>query len=91
MLWLLLLAVTILMSLTEVWIFRDEWRTESYADWKAARSCFGKAKVVISHWSDFLSRSLIHLCSGLPDAGRTQAQTLLWVGWSFFILITVSA
>ena len=90
-LWLLLLAVTVMMSLTEVWIFRDEWRKDGLDDWIEAQGLFAKLKVLVFHWGRYLGRSLIHLCSGLPDAGSTPAQTCLWVGWAFFILIAVSA
>ena len=90
-LWMLLFAVTMMVSLVEVYIFRDEWRNDGHDEWKAANGLIAKVKVVVFHWMTYLGKALIHITAGLDGTGSCDAQTIMYAGWSFFILITISA
>lgn len=91
-LWLLILGAILLMSLFEVYIFRNQWREQgSDVEWEEAVGFRAKTKIVLSRWGVYLGRSMMHMTAGFPDEGSRSAQTMAWIGWSFFILITISA
>ena len=90
-LWLLILGSIMLMSLIEVYIFRDQWRQRGSDEWEEAVGCRAKTTVVLKHWATYLGRSMMHMTAGFPDEGSRAAQTMAWIGWSFFILIAISA
>ena len=90
-LWLLLLAVTVAMSFVEVYLFRDDWRKDGHDEWETAKGGLAKARVAFDQWGYYLGRSAMHITAGFPDEGHTSAQTIAWIGWAVFILITIAA
>ena len=87
--WSTLFGLIVLMSVVELWIFRDQWR-EGEA-WRNAKTRKAKASVAVSLWGGYVARSFMHMSAGFPDEGQTSAQTIAWVGWAFLILIVVAA
>lgn len=90
-LWFLLFVVTMLVSLVQVYIFRDDWRNDGHDEWKNAKGLLDKVKVVVFCWCSYLGKALIHITAGVDSTGSCEAQTIMYAGWSFFILIVISA
>lgn len=90
-LWALLFGVTIAMSLVEVYLFRKDWRSDGFDDWKEAKGWRAKTLVLINEWGTYVGRSAMHITAGFPDEGHSSAQTIAWVGWAFLIMIFVAA
>jgi hypothetical protein len=92
--WLLLFLLTILMSLLELWLFRETLDQKFLDAWVGAQSNAtprrARAWLMMQQWG---KRSLHHgmqWSNGMPDAPAATSQALAWMGWSFLILIIIS-
>ena len=95
-LWGTVIAITISMSLLEMWLQRDRWRPTVFepsaepdeSSWhRKARHTTN----LLLEWLYSLGQSTMHLTVGLPDTkADTIAHTIAWIGWSVFLLLIIT-
>ena len=91
--WGMLIGVTVAMSLLNTWLLRHE---EGHVASKAKRRMCGRWSRFGWFdgytWSKDLMVSIIHVCAfNLNEEGATTSQTIAYVGWSMFLLLTLTA
>lgn len=80
-----------MMSFFDVWLLRDKWRNDGYDDWAEAKGVFGKLRVISVQWVYRCGSSWFQIMSSSPSEPESTAQLLAYIGWGFFILITIAA
>jgi len=89
--WILIFGTTVMMSLFDVWLCRDDWRNDGFDDWAEADTRWQKCRVIFVQWCYRLGLSWFQLTSGSPNEPQRTAQLCAYIGWSFFILVVIAA
>lgn len=91
-LWLTMVLVALAMSVVQAYVFQDEWREDGYDEWRVATGPLQKLGVVIWQGGSLFARSgLDFMLGGIEEYPRTTPKMIVTLGWSFFILISLSA
>lgn len=97
-LWGTIAAIVLIMSLVSLWLRRDEvsqtvqeFRPDPEEAGRCKR-CFSLIATVGLEWMHQAGQSLMHFTVGLPGVqAKTAAETTLWLGWSIFLLLVLTA
>ena len=97
-LWGTIAAIVLIMSLVSLWLRRDEvsqtvqeFRPDPEEAGRCKR-CFSLIATVGLEWMHQAGQSLMRITVGLPGVqAKTAAETTLWLGWSIFLLLVLTA
>ena len=83
--------------MVSLWLRRDSLRAilKEYRPEPEVGRCkqrLSSSVTLFLEWVHQVGQSLMHITVGLPGTqGQEPAETLLWVGWSIFVLLTLTA
>lgn len=92
-LWLTIALVALAMSLVQAYVYQDEWREDAGRDeWRDAKGPLQTLSVILWQAGARFARSCLDFSlAGIEEYPRTAPKMIITIGWSFFILISISA
>ena len=91
-LWLTIVLIALLMSIVQAYVFQDEWREDGWDEWREAQGPLQALGVIVWMGGSHFARSCLDFTlGGIEEYPRTAPKMIATLGWSFFILISLSA
>ena len=91
-LWMTIVLLALAMSLVQAYVYQDEWREDGLDEWREAKGPLQAFGVIVMIGGSLFARSCLDFTlGGIEEYPRTAPKMMVTLGWSFFILISLSA